>query len=199
LPAPGDYSFFFPCGAAGSGALHDSPIPVTANMRRGDSRRFAAARLHLGDRIEPKEEHTVRSLGWLWGSLFCGLVGLAVLSAAAPASIFGTYSKPGAPDSIELKSAAAGKVGVAIRLVYAAGQSCQLEKMGVWKDHKVIVKAGGLTEDEPCVLELTFHGGQVRLKDAGLRCSKVFCGTHGTLDAVSLPKRIAATNKKPDR
>jgi Fe2+ transport system protein FeoA len=122
-----------------------------------------------------------------------------VLSAAAPASIFGTYSKPGAPDSIELKSAAEGKVGIAIRLVYAAGQSCQLEEMGVWKDHKVVVKAGGLTENEPCVLELTFQGGQVRLKDAGLRCSKVFCGTRGTLDEVSLPKGVAATEKKPGR
>jgi hypothetical protein len=141
----------------------------------------------------------LRSLGWLWGSFFCGFGGVAVLLAAAPAGIFGTYSKPGAPDSIELKSSAAGKVGVAIRLVYAAGQSCQLEEMGVWKDHKVIVKAGGLTEDEPCVLELTFHGARVRLTDAGLRCSKVFCGTRGTLDAVSLPKRVAATNKKPDR
>jgi hypothetical protein len=141
----------------------------------------------------------VRSLGLLWGSLFCGFAGWAILSAAAPANIFGTYSKPDTPDSIELKSAAAGKVGVAIRLVYAAGQSCQLEEVGVWKDHKVVVKAGGLTEDEPCVLELTFHGAQVRLKDAGLRCSKVFCGTRGTLDEVSLPKRVAATEKKPSR
>jgi hypothetical protein len=141
----------------------------------------------------------VRCRRWLWGSLFCGFAGWAVLSAAAPASIFGTYSKPGTPDSIELKSAAAGKVGVAIRLVYAAGQSCQLEETGVWTDHKLIVKAGGLTENEPCVLELTFHGPQVRLKDAGLRCSKVFCGTRGTLDEVSLPKRAAATKKKPSR
>jgi len=141
----------------------------------------------------------VRCRRWLWGSLFCGFAGWAALSAAAPASIFGTYSKPGTPDSIELKSAAAGKVGVAIRLVYAAGQSCQLEETGVWTDHKLIVKAGGLTENEPCVLELTFHGPQVRLKDAGLRCSKVFCGTRGTLDEVSLPKRAAATKKKPSR
>jgi hypothetical protein len=98
-----------------------------------------------------------------------------------------------------LKSAATGKVGVAIRLVYAAGQSCQLEETGVWRDHKVIVKADGLTENEPCVLELTFQGAQVRLKDAGLRCSKVFCGTRGTLDAVSLPKRAAASKKKTSR
>ena len=126
-----------------------------------------------------------------------GFAGWAVLSAAAPASIFGTYSKPGTPDSIELKSAAAGKVDVAIRLVYAAGQSCQLEQTGIWTDHKLIVKADGLTEDEPCVLELTFHGAQVRLKDAGLRCSKIFCGTRGTLDEVSLPKRVAAPKKKP--
>ena len=141
----------------------------------------------------------MRCRRWLWGSLFCGFAGWAALSAAAPASIFGTYSKPGTPDSIELKSAAAGKVDVAIRLVYAAGQSCQLEQTGIWTDHKLIVKADGLTENEPCVLELTFHGAQVRLKDAGLRCSKVFCGTRGTLDEVSLPKRAAVTKKKPSR
>ena len=141
----------------------------------------------------------MRCRGWLWGSLVCGFSGWAVLSAAAPASIFGTYSKPGVPDSIELKSAAAGQVGVAIRLVYAAGQSCQLEQVGVWQDHKLIIKADGLTEDEPCVLELTFRGRQVRLKDAGLRCSKVFCGTRGTLDEVSLPKRVAAPKKRPGR
>lgn len=136
---------------------------------------------------------------WLCGSLVCGFAGWAVLSAAAPASIFGTYSRPGTPDSIEVKSAPAGKVGVAIRLVYAAGQSCQLEETGVWKDHKVIVQAQGLVENEPCVLELTFHGAQVRLKDAGLRCSKVFCGTRGTLDAVRLPRRVSTPKKEPSR
>jgi len=136
---------------------------------------------------------------WLCGSLVCGFAGWAVLSAAAPAGIFGTYSKPGAPDRIELKSAAAGTVGVAIRLVYPAGQSCQLEKTGVWTGHKVIVKAGGIDENQPCVLELTFQGAQVRLKDAGLRCSRVFCGTRGTLDEVSLPKLVSVPKRKPSR
>ena len=140
----------------------------------------------------------MRRGGWLCGSLICGLAGWAVLYAAAPVNIFGTYAKPGAPDSIELKSAGAGKIGVAIRLVYAAGQSCQLEETGVWMDRKVVVKTGGLTDDQPCVLELTFQRGHVRLKDAGLRCSKVFCGTRGTLDAVRLPKQVAAP-KKPGR
>jgi hypothetical protein len=135
----------------------------------------------------------------LCGSLVCGFAGWAALSAAAPASIFGTYSKPGTPDYIQLKPAAAGKVEVALRLVYAAGQSCQLKETGVWTDHKVIVKADGLDENEPCLLELTFQDAQVRLKDAGLRCSKVFCGTRGTLDEVSLPKRAAASKKKPIR
>ena len=136
---------------------------------------------------------------WFWGSLCYAITGWAVLLAGAPSSVFGTYAKPGAADRIELKPAAPGKVGVTIRLVYDAGQSCQLAETGVWKDNKVVVEAGGLTDDEPCVLEMTFHGRQVRLKDAGLRCSKVFCGTRGTLDEVSLPKRGTAAKKKSSR
>ena len=107
----------------------------------------------------------------------------------APRSIFGLYAPPAGQDSIRITRRRDGKIGVALKLYYANGHTCQLNKAGEWLDDRVLITAEGLDQNQPCKLEASFSNGHVLLKDDGLRCAPVYCGTRGKLDGVSLPKR----------
>ncbi len=45
-----------------------------------------------------------------------------------------------------------------------------------------------LDSSSPCRLNVFFSKGGILLKDGGLRCAPLYCGTHGKLDNVSRPK-----------
>ena len=131
-----------------------------------------------------------------WAGILCGVIG--ALSAAAAAnqasnrplqSIFGIYGRlaPG-QDSIGVSERPGGKIGVALKLYYSMGHTCQLTGEGEWRDDHVAVVADGLDANRPCKLNLFFENGHVLLKDEGLRCTPVYCGARGKLDNVRLPK-----------
>jgi hypothetical protein len=81
-----------------------------------------------------------------------------------------------------------GRIGVAIKLDYANGHTCRLNAEGGWSGDHVAIVAEGLDSNSPCRLNLFFSQGGILLKDDGLRCAPVYCGTRGKLDDVSLPK-----------
>jgi hypothetical protein len=109
-----------------------------------------------------------------------------------PRSIFGTYGQVAAgQDSIRVIERANGKIGLAIKLYYSNGHTCQLNADGAWSDAHVTVVAEGLDPSRPCTLNAFFSNSRVSLKDVGLRCAPVYCGTRGKLDNVSLSKRIS--------
>lgn len=111
----------------------------------------------------------------------------------APESIFGLYAPPSArtagQDNIRITRRRDGTIDVALKLYYANGHTCQLNKPGEWLGDHVLISAEGLDQNQPCKLEASFSKGHVLLKDDGLRCAPVYCGTRGKLDGVSLPKR----------
>ncbi len=115
-------------------------------------------------------------------------------SQSAPKRIFGLYGQPGQSqntggrDSIRVTPGKKGQVGVAIRLYYDNGHTCNLNKSGTWDSDHVLVAADGLTQNEQCKLEAYFPRGGILLKDEAQRCAQVYCGTRGKLDAVSLIK-----------
>ena len=109
--------------------------------------------------------------------------------ASAPKNIFGLYSAPRNSGSVRVTPGGQGKVGLALKLYYANGHTCQLNKQGEWQGDHVLVAADGLDENEPCKLEASFPKGRILLKDPGQRCAQVYCGSRGKLDGVSLPKR----------
>jgi len=113
---------------------------------------------------------------------------------APPKTIFGLYGAAGKAgrDTIHVTPGAAGKVALALKLYYANGHTCALDKEGEWHGDRLVIVAEGLTENEPCKLEASFPAGRIVLKDEGQRCARVYCGTRGKLDAVSLPKRSSA-------
>jgi len=109
-----------------------------------------------------------------------------------PRSIFGTYGQFAAGrDSIRVIERANGKIGLAIKLYYSNGHTCQLNADGDWRDAHVIVVAEGLDPSRPCTLDVFFSDSRVSLKDVGLRCAPVYCGSRGKLDNVGLSKRIS--------
>jgi hypothetical protein len=128
--------------------------------------------------------------------IFCGVI--AALSSlpiesqnlARPLkSIFGIYGQPAAGrDSIQVTEKANGKVGVNLKLYYADGHTCRLNKDGEWHEDHVAVVADGIDRNRQCKLNVFFDKDHVLLKDEGLQCAPVYCGTRGTLDSVSLPK-----------
>jgi hypothetical protein len=114
------------------------------------------------------------------------------MPARPPQSIFGTYGQPSAGhDSIRIGGQANGKIGVAIRLYFSNGHTCQMNKDGEWRDDHIAVIAEGLDASRPCSLNAFFDKGRVLLKDMGYQCAPVYCGTRGKLDNVSLPKTSA--------
>ena len=125
-------------------------------------------------------------------------------AADPPAAIYGNYSltcpksdpcKPSA-DAMKLTSKPDGKIGVDIRLIYAAGHSCHIDGDGQWTDNKIVLEAPGLDEKKPCRLEITMQNGKAALEDVDNRCAPVYCGTRGTFHDVSFTKAAAATKKK---
>ena len=111
-------------------------------------------------------------------------------SQSPPKSIFGRYGAPaGGSDSILVTPGRQQQVGVAIKLYYANGHTCALDKAGEWRSDHILMVADGLNENEPCKLEAYFPKGRILLKDEGQRCAQVYCGTRGKLDAVILIKR----------
>jgi hypothetical protein len=108
-------------------------------------------------------------------------------------SIFGIYGQPAAGrDSIQVREKANGKIGVDLKLFYANGHTCKLNKDGEWHEDHVAVVADGLDPNRPCRLNGFFDKDHILLKDDGLQCAPVYCGARGTLDNVSLPKYITA-------
>lgn len=110
-------------------------------------------------------------------------------SGAAPKSIFGTYSANAQHDFIRVSPAQNNKINVTLKLHYANGHTCQLEKQGEWKEDRVLVVTDSLNPNEPCKLEASFAKGHVTLKDEGQRCAQLYCGTRGKLDDVTLPRK----------
>ena len=110
----------------------------------------------------------------------------------APQSIFGIYGQTSAGrDSIRITDKPDGKIGVAIRLYFSGGHTCQLNKDGEWREDHLSVIAEGLDASRPCRLNGFFGNGRILLKDDAYQCAPVYCGTRGKLDNVSLPKMSA--------
>ena len=104
-------------------------------------------------------------------------------------SVFGVYGQPGAGhNSIRVTEKAGGQIGVNLRLYYANGHTCRLQKDGKWAADHIAIVADGLDANRPCRLNLFFENRGVLLKDEGLQCAPVYCGTRGKLDGATLPK-----------
>lgn len=125
----------------------------------------------------------------------CGVIGSLHLVSQAPAgpkkTVFGVYGQPTAGhNSIKVTEQADGQIAVALKLYYAAGHTCQLNKDAKWSGDHLAIVAEGLDENRQCKLNLFFQNGHVLLKDEGLQCAPVYCGTRGKLDNVDLPKFV---------
>jgi len=127
-------------------------------------------------------------VGWL-GSLLASVSLLFAQQNTPPEGVFGVYgqSSPGR-DSIRVARRPGGKIGLAVKLYYANGHTCQIEADGEWRNAHLIVTAEGVDPNQPCSLNAYFSRGRISLKDVGLRCAPVYCGTRGKLDNVSLSK-----------
>ena len=130
--------------------------------------------------------------------VLCGNPG----AAQPPKNIFGLYAPAGKSpprpgrDSIRVTSHAQGKVNLAVKLYYANGHTCQLDKEGEWKEDHLLVVADGLNPKEACQLEARFTEGRIRLSDEGQRCAQVYCGTRGKLDGVVLNRVVSTRNRR---
>jgi len=110
-------------------------------------------------------------------------------SARTPKSVFGIYGQPGSGhDSIQVIQQADGRVGMNLKLYYSSGHTCQMNTHGKWNEDHLAIVAEGLDPNRPCRLNLYFQNRRVSLKDEGLQCAPVYCGTRGKLDGISLPK-----------
>ncbi len=126
------------------------------------------------------------------GCLMTLFISVPVVSQA-PAhpvnSIFGVYGQP-APghDSIRVTKEAGDRIGVNLKLYYANGHTCRLNKEGKWSQDHVAIVTEGLDANRPCRLNLFFENDRVLVKDDAFQCAQVYCGTRGKLDNASLPK-----------
>jgi hypothetical protein len=135
-------------------------------------------------------------------ALFCILIGdpsslllKSEESAGPPKSVFGIYGQPGSGhDSIQVTRQADDRVGVNLKLYYSSGHTCQMNTHGKWSEDHLAIVAEGLDPNRPCRLNLYFEDRRVLLKDEGLQCAPVYCGTRGKLDDVSLPKFSSSRN-----
>ena len=128
---------------------------------------------------------------WATLPLAICISGISQEAKLPPKSIFGIYRRPGR-DSIRITSGDRGKVNLALKLYYANGHTCELDKPGEWKGDRILVVADGLDPNQSCKLEASFPPGRIHLSDEGQRCAQVYCGTRGKLDGVVLSKRRAA-------
>jgi hypothetical protein len=104
-------------------------------------------------------------------------------------SIFGIYGQPSpGHDSIHVTEKDGNRIGVNLKLYYANGHTCQLNKDGKWFQDHVAILTEGLDGNRPCRLNLFFENDRVVLKDDGFQCAPVYCGARGKLDKASLPK-----------
>jgi len=104
-------------------------------------------------------------------------------------SVFGVYGQPTSGHaSIRVTEESNGRIAVNLKLYYANGHTCQMNTDGKWSQDHVAVIAEGLDANRPCKLNLFFESRRVLLKDDGLQCAPVYCGTRGKLDNVRLPK-----------
>jgi hypothetical protein len=132
----------------------------------------------------------VLTLGPLIGAGF--FIADAQTAARPPRNIFGAYGQSSrGRDSIRVGEKADGKISVAIRLYFANGHRCNLNGDGEWRGDHVALVAEGLTPARPCRLNVFFEKGRAVLKDEGLQCAPVYCGTRGEFDNVSLAKSNA--------
>jgi hypothetical protein len=110
-------------------------------------------------------------------------------TAGPTKSVFGVYGQPASGhDSIRVTETSKGQIGVNLKLYYSNGHTCQMNMEGKWSQDHVAIVADGLDVNRPCKLNLFFENRGVLLKDDGLQCGPVYCGTRGKLDNVSLPK-----------
>jgi hypothetical protein len=127
-----------------------------------------------------------RSLARL--GISCGVMAAMSQSSTAPVkSVFGIYGQPG-HDRIQVTEKPNGLIGVNLKLYFANGHTCQLNKDGNWSEDHVAIVAEGLDANRQCKLNLFFEKSRVLLKDEGLLCAPVYCGTRGKLDGMNLPK-----------
>ncbi len=104
-------------------------------------------------------------------------------------SVFGVYGQPAAGhDFVRVTEKANRRIGVSLKLYYANGHTCQLNEEGQWREDHIAIVAEGLNANQPCRLDLFFENHRVLLKDEGLQCAPVYCGTRGKLDDTSLPR-----------
>ncbi len=130
--------------------------------------------------------------------LICaGLVAAMCCTSAAdevPKNIFGVYGPTArgrsraAQNSIRITPRARGHANLVLKLYYANGHTCRLNKDGDWEGDRLIFIADGLEPNRSCKLEASFTPGHIRLSDEGQRCAQVYCGARGKLDGVVLAK-----------
>jgi len=117
------------------------------------------------------------------------LLTVAADQPAPPKAIYGVYgSARKGHNSIRITPAASGKVNVALKLYYANGHTCTLNKEADWQSDHLVITEPGANENETCKMEASFSENRILLKDSGQRCARIYCGTRGKLDAVSLGK-----------
>jgi hypothetical protein len=133
--------------------------------------------------------HARLGVGGVLLSLWTSVAATSQESTRPVKSIFGVYGQPNpGRDSIRVVEKANDLIGVSLRLYYANGHTCQLNKDGTWSRDHVAIVADGLDPNRPCRLNLFFENHRVVVKDDGLGCAPVYCGTRGKLDNASLPK-----------
>jgi len=126
---------------------------------------------------------------WICLGVVCSLPLLGQGIAGPMKSVFGFYGRPtSGHDSIRVTEESNGRIGVKLKLYYSNGHTCQMNMDGKWSQDHVAVIGEGLDANRPCRLNLFFENRRVLLKDDGLLCAPVYCGTRGKLDNVSLPK-----------
>ena len=113
--------------------------------------------------------------------------GIAQEGKLPPKSIMGVYRGVGR-GSIRITPGDQGKINFALKLRYANGHTCEMDKPGEWKGERLVVLADGLDPNQSCKLEARFQPGRIQLTDEGQRCAQVYCGTRGKLDGVVLSK-----------
>jgi hypothetical protein len=123
----------------------------------------------------------------------CALQAVSQVPAERIKSVVGLYGQlaPG-HNSIQVTEKANGRIGVSLKLYYSNGHTCQMNKDAKWSEDHLAIVAEGLDANRQCRLNLFFENGHVLLKDEGLQCAPVYCGTRGTLDKVDLPKFVAS-------
>ena len=134
------------------------------------------------------------------------LAGLgAVIAAGAaqaqvPPELFGQYGgivcgpaikgciPTTASDSVTIQPAANGRATVSVRIIFAGGQTCDVDGEGRWQGGKLTLVAEGLEANRPCRLGMRVASGVLSLDDPDRSCREVYCGTRGAFDGARFKK-----------